>query len=79
MIRTSQWLRLRGSFGEPGSATALADRCNIERAVGERSQEFGLRLGQVKPGGPILGTKHHDLAVMIRSHVRSRRCRQHRE
>jgi hypothetical protein len=76
MIRASQRLRLRCKFGEPRSATTLAYCCNIERAVGERSQELGFRLGQVNPGGPILRTKHHDLAVMIGSDVRSRRCRQ---
>jgi hypothetical protein len=64
---------------EANSATPLAYRCHIERAPGERSQEFGLRFAQVKPGEPILRTKHYDLAVMIRNNVWSWRGRQHRE
>jgi hypothetical protein len=73
------WAGSPGSFGESSHLTTLPHRRHIERAPGERSQEFGLRFGQVKPGKPVLGTKHHDLAVMTGNDVRSRRGRQHRE
>jgi len=82
--RITQQFGLSRSDVGPGkcqtnSTAPRAHRRHIERAPGERSQEFGLRFGQVKPGKPVLRTKHHDLAAMIGSHVRSRRCRQHRE
>jgi hypothetical protein len=42
-------------------------------------QEFGFRLGQVKPGGPIFRAKHHDLPVVMGNNVRSWSRGQHRE
>jgi hypothetical protein len=63
----------------PRSAGALAHRFDVERAPRKRSKEFGFRLSQVNPGGPIVRTKHDNLPVMIRDDVRSGCCRQHRK
>jgi glucose dehydrogenase len=55
------------------STDAPADSRYVERSLGKRSQKFGFGLGQVYPGGPILGTQHYHLTVVIGSDVRPRR------
>jgi hypothetical protein len=77
--QTGMPLQRRPRFNRWSSATALAHGRDIERSFGERSQQFGLWLGQVKASNPVLGLSSHDLPVVIRSDVRAGRSRQHRK
>jgi hypothetical protein len=61
------------------SATSCPHRRDFERSFGKRSQQLGFRLVQTDPGRPVLGPDDHDLPIVVRSDVRSRSRRQHRE
>jgi hypothetical protein len=79
--RALHWAMLEWSSGPRGSpsSAAFTDHCHFERTLGKGSQKFGLSLGQMNPRGPVLGTEHDDLPVVIGRHVRTRRRGQHRE